>query len=74
MSTTSSTPIISNSSFTFKLRNKFSEETNVKETYSYEDIDALGSELAVKEAGKLRSEGKEYVMQDGDIVFYKFNR
>ena len=30
-------------------------------------------ENAVKEAGALRSEGKEYVMQDGDIVFFRFN-
>lgn len=43
------------------------------ETYSYEDIDALGSELAVKEAGKLRSEGKEYVVQDGDVMHFRFN-
>ena len=28
---------------------------------------------AVKEAGMLRSEGKEYIMQDGDIVFFRFN-
>ena len=38
-----------------------------------EDIDALGSELAVKEAGKLRSEGKEYVVQDGDVMHFRFN-
>ena len=43
------------------------------ETYSFEDIDALGSELAVKEAGKLRSEGKEYVVQDGDVMHFRFN-
>jgi ribosome-binding ATPase YchF (GTP1/OBG family) len=33
----------------------------------------LGSEQAVKEAGLLRSEGKEYVVKDGDILFFKFN-
>ncbi|MBN1241444.1 MAG: redox-regulated ATPase YchF [Spirochaetales bacterium] len=43
------------------------------EVYSFADIDALGSEKAVKEAGKLRVEGKEYVVQDGDVVFFKFN-
>ena len=32
-----------------------------------------GSEKALKEAGKLRVEGKEYVMQDGDVVFFRFN-
>ena len=43
------------------------------EVYSFVDIDALGSEKAVKEAGKLRVEGKEYVVKDGDVVFFKFN-
>lgn len=43
------------------------------EIYRFEDIDALGSEQAVKEAGKLRSEGKEYVMEDGDVVHFRFN-
>ena len=43
------------------------------EVYSYSDIKKYGTELAVKEAGKLRIEGKNYVMQDGDIVFFKFN-
>ncbi|MCH3976462.1 MAG: redox-regulated ATPase YchF [Bacilli bacterium] len=43
------------------------------EVYSYGDIHELGSEMAVKEAGKLRIEGKEYRMKDGDIVFFRFN-
>ena len=43
------------------------------ETISYDDLDSLGSEKAVKEAGKMRSEGKEYVMQEGDIVLFRFN-
>ena len=43
------------------------------EVYGFDDLKACGSELAVKEAGKLRSEGKDYAMQDGDIVFFKFN-
>jgi len=43
------------------------------EVYSYEDIVQYRSELALKEAGKLRMEGKNYVMQDGDIVFFRFN-
>ncbi len=43
------------------------------EVYHYDDIIKYGSEAAVKEAGKLRLEGKDYPMQDGDIVFYKFN-
>lgn len=43
------------------------------EVYSYEDLMEYGSELALKEHGKLRIEGKEYVMQDGDVVFFRFN-
>ena len=43
------------------------------EIYSFEDFKKYGSELAVKEAGKLRFEGKEYVMKDGDCVFFRFN-
>lgn len=39
----------------------------------YEDLDKLGSEQAVKDAGKLHLEGKDYVMQDGDIVEFRFN-
>jgi ribosome-binding ATPase len=41
--------------------------------YSSDDLFALGSEQAVKEKGLLRSEGKEYVVKDGDILFFKFN-
>jgi ribosome-binding ATPase YchF (GTP1/OBG family) len=43
------------------------------EIYDFDDIKTLGSELAVKNAGKLRSEGKDYVMKDGDVVFFRFN-
>ena len=40
---------------------------------NYDDLKELGSEQAVKAAGKLRTEGKTYVMQDGDVVEFKFN-
>ena len=40
---------------------------------NYSDLVALGSEKAVKEAGKMRTEGKTYVMQDGDVVEFRFN-
>ena len=40
---------------------------------NYDDLKELGSEQAVKQAGKLRTEGKTYVMQDGDVVEFKFN-
>lgn len=43
------------------------------EAYHCEDLFALKSEAAVKEAGKYRSEGKEYLVKDGDILFFKFN-
>lgn len=43
------------------------------EVYDFEDLKALGSETAVKEAGKLRIEGKDYRMKDGDCVFFRFN-
>ena len=40
---------------------------------NYDDLKELGSEQAVKAAGKLRLEGKTYIMQDGDVVEFKFN-
>ena len=40
---------------------------------SYDDLAKLGSEQAVRAAGKLRTEGKTYVMQDGDVVEFRFN-
>lgn len=43
------------------------------QTMSYDDLDQQGSEKAVKEAGRLRSEGKEYLVQDGDIMEFLFN-
>jgi GTP-binding protein YchF len=43
------------------------------EVISYADYDALGSEAAVKAAGKLRIEGKEYVVADGDVMHFRFN-
>ncbi|MDD3340736.1 MAG: redox-regulated ATPase YchF [Bacilli bacterium] len=43
------------------------------EVMSYDDLEKHGSEKAVKEAGRLRLEGKEYIMQDGDICNFRFN-
>jgi GTP-binding protein YchF len=43
------------------------------ETIAYADYDALGSEAAAKLAGKLRIEGKEYVVADGDVMHFRFN-
>ena len=43
------------------------------ETMAYADLRELGDEKAVKAAGKMRLEGKEYVVKDGDIINYRFN-
>ena len=43
------------------------------EVIKYEDYIKYGSEAAVKEAGKMGVEGKEYVVQDGDIMHFRFN-
>ena len=43
------------------------------EVMKYDDFVALGSEQAVKEAGKFKVEGKEYIVQDGDIMHFRFN-
>ena len=43
------------------------------EVFTYTEYDRLGSEQAVKDAGKLRVEGKQYVVADGDVVHFRFN-
>ncbi len=43
------------------------------EVISFDDLMACGTMQAAKEKGKIRSEGKDYVMQDGDIVLFRFN-
>ena len=43
------------------------------EVIAYDDLMRTGTMTAAKEAGLVRSEGKEYVMQDGDIVLFRFN-
>lgn len=43
------------------------------EVISYYDLEKYGNEKLVKEAGKVRLEGKEYLMQDGDICYFRFN-
>jgi ribosome-binding ATPase YchF (GTP1/OBG family) len=42
------------------------------EVESFLDLQELGSEVAVKQQGKLTKQGKKYVVQDGDICFFKF--
>ncbi len=43
------------------------------ETISYDDLVEAGSEAGAKSNGKLRSEGKEYVVQEGDVILFRFN-
>ena len=43
------------------------------EVIGFDELMRVGSMTAAKEAGLVRSEGKEYVMQDGDIVLFRFN-
>ncbi|TGL65898.1 redox-regulated ATPase YchF [Leptospira sarikeiensis] len=43
------------------------------EVMKFEDIDRTGSPAKVKEEGKLRIEGKEYIVQDGDVIFFRIN-
>jgi ribosome-binding ATPase YchF (GTP1/OBG family) len=43
------------------------------ETISYDDFVACGGEQGAKDAGKMRAEGKEYLVQDGDVFHFRFN-
>jgi len=55
------------------IHNDFERGFIKAEVISYEDFVALGGEAKCKEAGKLRLEGKDYIVQDGDIMHFKFN-
>jgi ribosome-binding ATPase YchF (GTP1/OBG family) len=43
------------------------------QTIAYDDYVTLGGEVPARDAGKARDEGKEYVVQDGDVLLFKFN-
>lgn len=43
------------------------------ETIAFDDYIALNGEAGAREAGKLRQEGKDYIVQDGDVMLFKFN-
>ena len=43
------------------------------EVYSFADFEKYGTEQKIKEAGRYRQEGKTYIVQDGDVMFFKFN-
>ncbi len=56
-----------------KIHSDFEKGFIRADVVDYETLIAYGSETAVKEAGKLRSEGKEYVVKDGDVIEFFFN-
>ena len=43
------------------------------EAYTIDDLRTYKDEAGIKAAGKIRQEGKEYIVQDGDVLFFKFN-
>ena len=47
--------------------------TGVREVVSFDDLMASGGMTAAKEKGLVRSEGKDYVVKDGDVVLFRFN-
>ena len=56
-----------------KIHTDFEKGFIKAEVANYEDILNLGGYVKAKEAGKVRMEGKEYVMKDGDVVLFRFN-
>ncbi|KII61428.1 Obg-like ATPase 1 [Thelohanellus kitauei] len=56
-----------------KIHTDFERGFIAAEVMKFDDFKELGSENAVKAVGKYRQEGKQYVVQDGDIIFFKFN-
>ncbi len=56
-----------------KIHSDFERGCLRAEVISFDELMACGSMQAAKEKGKIRSEGKDYVMQDGDIVLFRFN-
>jgi GTP-binding protein YchF len=55
------------------IHNDFEKGFIRAEVISYEDFIAYGGEAGAKEAGKMRLEGKEYIVQDGDVMHFRFN-
>ena len=56
-----------------KIHSDFEKGFIRAEVYHFADLDALGSEAAVREAGRWRLEGRDYIVQDGDIMHFRFN-
>ena len=55
------------------IHNDFERGFIACETIAYDDYVALKGEQGAKEAGKMRVEGKEYVVKDGDVLLFRFN-
>ncbi len=55
------------------IHNDFEKGFIRAEVIAYEDYVSLGGEAKAKDAGKMRLEGKEYIVQDGDIMHFRFN-
>lgn len=56
-----------------KIHTDFEKGFIMAEVMKYEDFKEEGSENAVKAAGKYRQQGRNYIVEDGDIIFFKFN-
>ena len=56
-----------------KIHSDFEKGFIRAEIVSFDELMACGSMAAAKEKGLVRSEGKDYVMQDGDVVLFRFN-
>jgi GTP-binding protein YchF len=56
-----------------EIHTDFEKGFNRADTISFDDYVAMGGEAGAREAGKLRQEGKEYLVQDGDVMLFKFN-
>ena len=55
------------------IHNDFERGFIACETIAYDDFTALGGEAGAKEAGRMRVEGREYVVRDGDVLLFRFN-
>merc|ERR1712045_357237 len=56
-----------------KIHTDFEKGFIMAEVMGYNDFKEAGSEAATKAAGKYKMKGKDYVVEDGDIIFFKFN-
>ena len=57
----------------YRVNTDFEQGFIVAETIAYADFVAAGGEQGAKESGRMRQEGREYVVQDGDVMHFRFN-